>query len=57
MMGPKKQAFWPRINLLKGILKNPLMNYNLSEIAKIVLSKSIFYVKNQSDFFKKNISI
>ena len=47
--GPKKQDFWPRINILKGNLKkeNPSMNYGSSKSAKIVLSKSIFEVKNQ----------
>ena len=29
------------------------MNYGSSKSAKIVLSKSIFYVKNQPKFFKK----
>ena len=29
------------------------MNYGLSESAEIILSKSIFYVKNQQNFFKK----
>ena len=29
------------------------MNYDLSKSAKIVLSKSIFYVKSQGNFFKK----
>ena len=32
---------------------NPVMNYGLSKSAKIVLSKSIFYVKNRRNFFKK----
>ena len=32
------------------------MNYGLSKSAKIVLSKSIFDVKNQSKFFKKKLS-
>ena len=35
--------------------KNPLMNYGSSKSAKIVLSKSIFDVKNQLIFFKKNL--
>ena len=29
------------------------MNYSLSKSAKLALSKSILYVKNQSNFFKK----
>ena len=33
--------------------RNPLMNYGWSKSAKIVLSNSIFYVKNQPNFFKK----
>ena len=32
------------------------MNYGSSKSAKIVLSKSIFDVKNQPNFFKKNLS-
>ena len=57
--GPKKQDFWPRINILKGNLKkeNPLMNYGSSKSAKIVFSKSIFDVKNQLNFFKKNLGL
>ena len=52
MVGPKKQDFWPRINILIGFLKkNPSMNYGSSKSAKIVLSKSIFDVKNQLNFF------
>ena len=34
--------------------KNRSMNYGSSKSAKIVLTMSIFYVKNQSIFFKKN---
>ena len=46
--GPKMQAFCPRIDMLKGnhciliIREAPL-----HQSAKMVLSKSIFYVKNQ----------
>jgi hypothetical protein len=43
MVGPKMQDFCQRIDMLKG---NPLMNYGLSKSAKILLSRSIFYVKN-----------
>ena len=54
MVGPKKQDFWPRINILKGIKKkNPSMNYGSSKSAKIVLSNSIFNVKNKLIFFQK----
>ena len=43
MVVPKKQDFWPRINILKGIfVLSPSMNYDSSKSAKIVLSKSIF---------------
>jgi hypothetical protein len=49
MVGPKKQDFWPRINksTKENFQKNWLMNYRSSKSAKIILSKSIFYVKNQ----------
>ena len=54
MVGAKKQIFWPRINILKGFFfQNPSMNYGSSKSAKIVLSKSIFDVKNQLNL-KKN---
>ena len=57
MMGPKKQDFWPRINILEGFFLNPSMNYGSSKTTKIVLSKSIFYVKNRPILFKKNINL
>ena len=47
----KNQHTWRNFSL-----KNPLMNYSLSKNAKIVLSKPIFYVKNQSTFFNKKLS-
>ena len=53
MVGPKKQDFWPK---LKGFFLNTSMNYGSSKSAKIVHSKSIFNVKNQPNFFKKNSS-
>ena len=52
MVGPKKQDFWPRINILEGFfILNPSMNYDSSKSAKIVLSKSIFDVKNSKKPF------
>ena len=40
--------------MLKGFfLNNPTMNYGSSKSAKIVPWKSIFYVKNGRNFFKK----
>ena len=60
MAGPKMQAFGPRINMLKHFFKkDPEMNYayGLSKSAKIVLSKSIFYVKNRQNVFKKTIHL
>jgi hypothetical protein len=53
MVGPRKQDFWPRINILKGIKTKFFDELQLSKSAKVVLSKSIFDVKNQSNFFKK----
>ena len=57
MVGPKKQGFGPRINVLKRFFfkKNRSMNYGLLKSAKMVLSKLIFYVQNQpiSIFSKK----
>ena len=53
MFFPKKQDFWPRIRTLKGKnVKNILsMNDSLTKSAKIVLSRSIFDVKNRWNFF------
>ena len=42
MVGPKKQDFWPRINILKVLFLNVWLNYGSSKSAKIVHSKSIF---------------
>ena len=53
IVNPKMQEFCPRINLLKGKLFT--MNYGSSKSAEIVLSKSIFYFKNQRNFFEKKI--
>jgi hypothetical protein len=48
MVDPKKQDFWPGINMLKGKhLKKVLsMNDSLTKSAKIVLTNSNFDVKN-----------
>ena len=45
MVGPKRQDFWPRVNILKGFFLKQSMNYSSSKSTKIVLSKSIFDVK------------
>jgi hypothetical protein len=51
MMGPKKQDFWQRINILEGFFLNPLMNDGSSKIGhdfrnelnlKLNLSKNVF---------------
>ena len=59
MVGPKKQVFRPKINILNGFFfKNPSMSHHdSSKSAKIVLSKSIFNVKNQLIFFKKKLRL
>ena len=54
-MGPKKQGFCSKINRIQMRLLY-FVNWHsvrASKSAKIVLSKSIFYVKNQPNFFKK----
>ena len=38
--------------VIELIVLNPVMNDGSSKSAKIVLSKSIFYVKNWRNFFK-----
>ena len=55
MVGPKKQAFWPRISILKEFFFNPLMNYSLSKSAKIVLSKFSMSKINQRASVKVSI--
>jgi hypothetical protein len=57
MVDLEKQNFWPRINILKGFFLNPSMSYRTSKSAKNELSKSIFNVKNQPIFFKKNFHL
>ena len=49
------QRWWVlKNNILKGyFFFNQSLNYVSSKSAKIILSKSIFDVKNQSHFFKK----
>ena len=54
MVGPKKQEFWPT---QKDFFLNPSMNYGSSKNVKIVFSKSIFDVKNQLNFFNKNLGL
>jgi len=56
MVGPKEQEFWPRINILY-IFFNSLMKKGSSKSAKIVLSNSISNVKNQLNFFKRNLGL
>ena len=58
-LGPKNQDFWPRINVLKGEFckKTSVIELWFVKSAKILLSKSIFNVKNQPNFFKKIISL
>ena len=54
-MGPKKQGFCSKINCIQMKLLY-FVNWHsvrASKRAKIVLSKSIFDVKNQLNFFKK----
>ena len=52
MVGPKKQVFLAKNQHTqrKENLKIPLLNDGSSKSAKIVLSKSIFDVKNQWNF-------
>ena len=58
MMGPENVRFLAKNQHTQRIfLKNPSMKYGLSKSAKIVLSKSIFDVKNQPNFFKKHFHL
>ena len=57
-MGPKKQGFCSKINCIQMKLLY-FVNWHsarASKSAKIVLSKPIFYVKNQPNFFEKKNS-
>ena len=56
MVGPKKQEFWPRINILRDFFYMS-MNYGSSKNDKIVLSMSIFIVKNQLIFFQNKLRL
>ena len=54
MVGPKKQeSTYSRENFFK----QSVMNYGSSKSAKIVLSKSIFNVKNQLNFLRRNLGL
>ena len=58
MVGPKMQDFAQESTCSKEIVlkqNNPAMNYALSKSAKIILTKSIFYVKKLTEFFQKKI--
>ena len=59
MVDPKKQEFWPRINILKGFFffQNLSMNHSSSKSTKIVVSKSIFNDKNHLNFFQKKLRL
>ena len=59
MVGPKKARFLAKNQHTQGksFSKNPSMNYGSSKSAKIVLSKSIFNVKNQLNFLKRNLGL
>ena len=57
MVGPKKQDFWPRINILKGnrSKKNPSMSANSSKIGHDFRKYSGSKVEvRKKDFFTKN---
>ena len=49
----KSTIFGQESTYSKDFFLNPTLNYSSSKSAKIVLSKSILDVKNQSSFFKK----
>ena len=59
MVGPKKQDYLSKNQYTqrKQLRKIPLMNDGSSKSAKIVLTKSIFDVKNQQNFFIVRLSI
>ena len=54
--GSKNVKILPKIQHAQRIFlkNNPAMNYGLSKSAKILLSKSIFYVKKRRNFLEKN---
>ena len=59
MVGPKKQDYLSKNQYTqrKQLRKIPSMNDGSSKSAKIVLTKSIFDVKNQQNFFILRLSI
>jgi hypothetical protein len=54
MVGPKKQAFWPRINILKGFfLNNPSMNLRFLKKCQNRTFKVNFGCQKLFEFFQK----
>ena len=45
MVGPKKQDFWPKINILKGNQKLDMILEN-KVVQKLNLEKNVFFTKN-----------
>ena len=54
LVGPKKQDFCPRINILEGFLKKICWWISVCQKVPKLYFQSIFDVKNQANFFKKN---
>ena len=55
MMGPKKQEFWPRINILKG--KQFKRIYRWMTVHQMILeNKGVQKLKLENNFFNKNWS-
>ena len=57
MVGPKKQEFWPRINIMKGKIKNLPMNASSSKIEHDFNKKSGSKIDTRKNVFSKNIDI
>ena len=53
MVGPKKQDFWPKINIVEG-KKNPLMNDSSSKIGHDFRKYSGSKIDTKKMFLTKN---
>ena len=55
MVGPKKQDFWPTINILRGFFLNLLINYGCIKKCQNCTFK--VNVKNQLNFLKRTLGL
>ena len=54
MMGPKKQDFWPRINILEGFFLHLSMTVSLSKIGHDFSNKVVLKLTREKKVLAKN---